>query len=277
MAACLIMKKCNGHIPIKDYHYSSFAPFSQVAFRATLGRIGFSEEAQLAVVAQGFNTMSLLGLVTSDQIKQVCRLIRKSPNNPVPINFVQQQLLLAMHYWVVTRQRLGLPVVATAFTAATAYEQSQLMVRLQEDESTTDKEVVAKLPDKFKQPNQWKVFAELIETYLSQLRGGGRIPLSYVIQKQAVPILNTIYATDEEQIVAIAPLMGDQYNKDNAKVYGILKQLCLEVPGRSYILEFDRVKDCHGARLAMYSHYEGDSFRNRSKEEAYTVLEHIHY
>jgi len=247
MAACLIMKKCNGHIPIKDYHYSSFAPFSQVAFRATLGRIGFSEEAQLAVVAQGFNTMSLLGLVTSDQIKQVCRLIRKSRNN------------------------------ATAFTAATAYEQSQLMVRLQEDESTTDKEVVAKLPDKFKQPNQWKVFAELIETYLSQLRGGGRIPLSYVIQKQAVPILNTIYATDEEQIVAIAPLMGDQYNKDNAKVYGILKQLCLEVPGRSYILEFDRVKDCHGARLAMYSHYEGDSFRNRSKEEAYTVLEHIHY
>jgi glucosamine 6-phosphate synthetase-like amidotransferase/phosphosugar isomerase protein len=65
--------------------------------------------------------------------------------------------------------------------AAAAYEQSQLMVRLQEDESTTDKEVVAKLPDKFKQPNQWKVFAELIETYLSQLKGSGRIPLNYVI------------------------------------------------------------------------------------------------
>ena len=250
---------------------------AQVAFRAALGRIGFNDDAQLAVVAQGFNTMSLLGLVTGDQIKQVCKLIRESPNNPVPINIVQQQMLLAMRYWVVTRQRLGLPVVATDFTAATAYEQSQLMVRLHEDESTTDKEVVAKLPDKFKQPNQWKVFAELIETYLSQLKGSGRIPLNYVIRKQAVPIPNAVYATDEEQIVAIAPLTGDQYNKDNAKVYGILKQLCLEGPGRSYILEFDRVKDGRGAWLAMYSHYEGDSFRNRSKEEAYTVLEHIHY
>jgi hypothetical protein len=92
-----------------------------------------------------------------------------------------------------------------------------------------------------------------------------------------VPIPNAIYATDEEQIVAIAPLTRDQYNKDNVKVYGILKQLCLEGPGRSYILEFDRVKDGRGAWLATYSHYEGDSFRNRSKEEAYTILEHIHY
>jgi len=123
---------------------------------------------------------------------------------------------------------------------------------------------VAKLPDKFKQPNQWKVFAELIETYLSQLKGSGRIPLNYVIQKQAMPILNAVYATDEEQIVAIAPLTGEQYNKDSAKVYGILKQLCLKGPGQSYILQFNRVKDGRGAWLAMYSHYEGDSFRNRS-------------
>jgi len=72
----------------------------QAAFQAALGHNGFSEEAQLAVIAQGFNTMSLLGLVTSDQIKQVCKLIHESPNNPVPINIVQQQLLLAMRYWV---------------------------------------------------------------------------------------------------------------------------------------------------------------------------------
>jgi hypothetical protein len=77
--------------------------------------------------------------------------------------------------------------------------------------------------------------------------------------------------------VAIAPLVGDQYNKDNAKVYGIFKQLCLEDPGRSYILDFDRIKDGRGAWLAMCNHYEGDSFRNRSKEEAYMNLDHLHY
>jgi hypothetical protein len=36
-----------------------------------------------------------------------------------------------------------------------------------------------------------------------------------------------ISETDAKQAVAIAPLVGEQCNRDNAKVYGILKQLCL--------------------------------------------------
>jgi hypothetical protein len=250
---------------------------AQVAFRAALGRIRFNKAAQLAVVTQGFTNIALLGLVTSDQIKQVCKLTRENAGNPVPINIIQQQLLLAMRHWVINRQRLGLEVNAADFTAATAYEQSQLMVRLQEDDAAADKEVVAKMPDKFKQPSQWKVFAELMETYLSQLKGCGRVPLNYVIRKIAIPVPGTIFATEEEQAVAIAPLTGDQYNKDNAKVYGILKHLCLEGPGRSYILDFDRVKNGRGAWLAMHNHYEGDSFRNHSKDEAYSMLDHLHY
>jgi hypothetical protein len=250
---------------------------AQVAFRAALGWIGFNEAAQIAVVAQGFTNIALLGLVTSDQVKQVCKLIREHVANPVPINIIQQQLLLAIRHWVINRQRLGLDVNADDFMAIIAYEQSQIMVCLQEDDTAADKEVVAKMPDKFKQPSQWKVFVELMETYLSQLKGCGRVPLNYVVCKIAVPIPGTLFATKEEQTVAIAPLTGDQYNKDNAKVYGILKQLCLEGPGRSYILEFDRVKNGRGAWLAMYNHYKGDSFCNCSKEEAYSVLDHLHY
>jgi hypothetical protein len=59
-----------------------------------------------------------------------------------------------------------------------AYEQSQLMVRLKEDKDAADKDVMAKMPDKFKQPSQWKVFAELVETYLSQLKDVGVFPLT---------------------------------------------------------------------------------------------------
>jgi hypothetical protein len=80
----------------------------------------------------------------------------------VPINIIQQQMLLAMRHWVIHRQRLGLDVNAGDFTAVIAHEQSQIMVRLQEDDAAADKEVVAKMPDKFKQPSQWKVFAELM-------------------------------------------------------------------------------------------------------------------
>jgi hypothetical protein len=250
---------------------------AQAAFQAALGRIGFSAAAQAAVVSQGFVNVALLGLMTADQVKQFCKLIREDPVNPIPINMLQQQMLLAFRFWVMNRQRLGLAVNANEFMAIQVFEQAQQMVRLQEDEAVADKETVAKLPDKFKETSKWKVFAELMETYLSQLKGSGRVPLNYVIRKRAAPIPGTVYATDAEQAVAIAPLAGKQYNHDNAKVYGILKQLCLEGPGRSYILDFDRTKDGRGAWLAMYSHYEGDSFRNRSKDEAYAILDGIHY
>jgi hypothetical protein len=133
------------------------AQASLVAFHAALEHIGFNPAAQAAVTDQGFTNVALLGLVTADQIKQVCKLIRESPINPIPINMMQQQMLLALRYWVVNRQRLGLPVDAEEFTAIIAFEQSQLMVRLQEDEALADKESVAKLPDKFKQPSQWRV------------------------------------------------------------------------------------------------------------------------
>jgi hypothetical protein len=249
---------------------------SLAAFQAALGRIGFTPAAQQAVTNQGFINVTLLGLVTTDQIKQVCKLIREGVR-PVPINMLQQQMLLSFCYWVVNRQRLGLPVDADDFTAVLAFEQSQLMVRLQEDEALADKETVAKLPDKFKLPSQWRVFAEMIKTYLSQLKGSGRVALNYVIRKAPTPAPGTIYQTDAEQAVAIAPLAGDQYNRDNAKVYGILKQLCLEGPGRSYILDFDHAKDGRGAWLAMYNHFQGESYCNCAKLEVYTILDTIHY
>jgi len=46
---------------------------AQAAFQTALNRIGFSQAAQAAVTAQGFVNVALLGLVTADQIKQVCK------------------------------------------------------------------------------------------------------------------------------------------------------------------------------------------------------------
>jgi hypothetical protein len=143
------------------------------SFQAALSCIGFTVQAQAAIVGQEFVSMALLGLVTSDQITQLCKLICEDANNPVPINMLQQQMLLAMCHWAVNRQRLSLLVEAEEFNAITAFEQSQLMVCLQEDEAVSERESVAKLPDKFKQPSQWRVFTELVETYLSQLKGSG--------------------------------------------------------------------------------------------------------
>ena len=137
----------------RQQHGSSTSKFNSI--HEALGCIGIPQAAQNAISNQGFINVALLGLI---------------------------------RFWVVNYQRLGLPVDADDFTAITAFEQLQLMVRLQEDEAVADKESVAKLPDKFRQPSQWRVFAEMIETYLSQLKGSGRIALNYVIRKNTVPV-----------------------------------------------------------------------------------------
>ncbi len=82
-----------------------------------------------------------------------------------------------------------------------------------------------------------------MQTYLGQLKGTGRIPLSYVICRVAQPPDDAVYQTELEQSITMAPILGPDYLWDNARVYAIIKQLVLEDPGRSYIMTFDRHSD----------------------------------
>jgi len=80
-----------------------------------------------------------------------------------------------------------------------------------------------------------------------------------------------------EESKAIAPLVGDDFQRDNTRVYGIIKQLVLEGPGSSYILPFDKTSNGRAAWLSLTAHFEGESYRNRNVEEAYATLESLHY
>jgi hypothetical protein len=145
-----------------------------------------------------------------------------------------------------------------------------------EDEAR-EKDSLAKLPDKFKVAPQWKIFAEAIETYLSQILGSGRVPLSYVIYHTVLAPIGQAYGTEQARMIALAPLNGASYHRDNAHAYGIIKQLVLEGPGCTYILRFDGAADGRSAWLALRNHYEGDGFRNRNVEDAYTLLDKLSY
>ncbi len=185
--------------------------------------------------------------------------------------------MLGIRFWVANRQRLQLVIDAADITPALAYTQANIRSRIIEDEARADKEPSAKMPNKFKFPSNWKVFSEAMESYLGQLKGTGWIPLCYVIHRLAQPPPDAQYETELEQSIAMAPLSGPDYLRDNARVYAIIKQLVLEGPGRSYILTFDRLSDGRAAWLALVGHFEGDSYRNRNVEDAYAALERIHY
>jgi hypothetical protein len=127
---------------------------------------------------------------------------------------------------------LQIAIDAAEITPALAYTQANIRSHMIEDEARADKEPSAKMPDKFKFPSNWKIFSEAnMETYLGQLKGTGRIPLSYVIRRLAQPPDDVQYQTELEQSIAMAPLIGPDYLRDNARVYAIIKHLVLEGPG----------------------------------------------
>jgi hypothetical protein len=111
--------------------------------------------------------------------------------------------------------------------------------------------MVANLPDKFKIASTWKIFAEALDTYLGQLKGIGHIPLKYVIHHYAIPVPEAIFQNELEESIALVPLTGEKYQRDNSKVYGIIKQLVVEGPGHSYIPQYDSAADGHAALIAL--------------------------
>jgi hypothetical protein len=193
------------------------------AFREALGRIGLSVAAQDALNQNGFNGMYNLMIYSKEQIKGVCKVIREDTLNPIPISMEQEQLLTAMRHWVKTRVRTNRDIYPDLFTRDVAIAEAIKMVNLAL-EAQGEKESNVKLPEKFKITSKWIVFSETVDTYLNRLRGQGRIPLNYVIRSIENPVPGTIYHTEQEMLIATAPLVGDQYNLDNEHVYGIIKQ-----------------------------------------------------
>jgi hypothetical protein len=249
-----------------------------VDFIAALNRIGFNPDEQQAITQYtGCRNIAMLGLLSEEDITRMCKTLRTRANNPIPLTVLQEKLLLATRFWVANRQRVQLPVDANDVTPILIYTQANMRANMIEDEARADREPTAKIPDKFKLPSMWKIFAEALDTYLGQLKGTGRIPLRYVIRRLATPDVNAVFETELEESIALAPLTGPDFQRDNVRVYGIIKQLVLEGPGRSYIMPFDKTSNGRAAWLALIGHFEGDSYRNRNVEEAYSTLEHLHY
>jgi hypothetical protein len=140
------------------------------------------------------------------------------------------------------------------------------------------KESDVKLPEKFKLTSKWIIFLEALDTYLNRLKGQGRIPLSYVICTLALPEPGTTFETEQEMVIAMAPLLGDQFNLGNEHVYGIVKQSILEGPAWAYITsDTDHAKNGRSACMSLHVHYKGESFFNKQKEDAYKAIDMVHY
>jgi hypothetical protein len=245
----------------------------QAHFKYALACVGFSPiKCQGFIEASGCINIVMLGLLSPEQVSRIFKRLVTRAANPIPTSAIQEQLMLSIRVWVAGQQRLQQPIDAGTVTAAMALNQAQQMRQALEDDAR-EKESLAKLPDKFKVATQWKIFAEAIETYLSQILGSGRVPLSYVIHQMVLAPMEQAYDTEQARMIALAPLNGISYQQDNARVYGIIKQLVLEAPSHTYILRFDGTANGRSAWLALHDNYEGNGFRNQNVNDAYSLLD----
>ncbi len=151
-----------------------------VAFRAALGRVGFTPVMQDAIVAQGLTRMQDLLMFQKEQLGRMCKTLRECAANPIDINMRQEQMLETMRYWVQHRVRANLLVIANLFTMDVAIQEAVNMVVALEE--TKEKEADVKLPDKFTLTSKWITFSEAFSTYLNRLKGTtSKIPLNCVI------------------------------------------------------------------------------------------------
>jgi len=242
------------------------------AYRATLGRIGFDVNAQNELNHHGLNNMFNMLIYSKDQSKRVCTVLRERLVDPLNISLEQEQFLTAMRNWVKTCVRTNRSIDPDLFTREVAVAETIRMVN-QAEEIALEKETDIKTPNKFKITTKWIAFSEAVNAYLNRLKGQGHVPLNYIICTVKEPDEEEVFATEQEMMIATAPLEGDQFDIDNERVFGVIKHLILERPAWAYITDgINRSKDGRAAWIALCSHYEGESFLHKQKEEAYKTI-----
>ncbi len=127
------------------------------------------------------------------------------------------------------------------------------------DDGKAEKEADVKRPDKFKGVD-WHITKEAIDIFCNRLKGSGSlVPLNYILRDARVTEQGAVYATEQEMIVMCTPLQGHQFDRDNERVYGIIKQLMLEGPAWAYKTH-DAIEAVHykGERATFtFDHFAG--------------------
>jgi len=66
--------------------------------------------------------------------------------------------------------------------------------------------------------------------YLYSIKGARKIPLSYVVRPDILPL-----DADSEDPIYSTPLTGELYKSDHSEVFTILERLTLQGPGETYV------------------------------------------
>ena len=154
-----------------------------------------------------------------------------------------------------------------------------------EDNPETEKQIELDIPD-FKGATNWRSFRDLVIMKLALIKGKNGYPIDYVIdtterhakRANASHLLqDTVPITHDEYLKTHVVHFGRSYKEDNKRVWNVLKSLIHETNAYDHVLDCDRTSNGRKAWLTLKTFYEGEDFKQRLQDEAFTILNQTIY
>ena len=251
------------------------------SMRALFRRLGYSLPSVNVLLEEGFVTVESLRDLTKEAISQMHRRLTNQHDN-VLFTEVAGIHLHALSYWAKEQVRLGLvPIDPALFTEQLLFDTAERLT-FEAELRLIEKDRSPMKPKALKHAvDQWDTFYNMFGTYLSQLRGVARCPLSYVIRPTADVTQEARvarYDDHDAMLIALTPHTGAHYAIDNKQVYIILKELIRDGDGWSFIRRFDNAStDGRGALESIRAHCEGDASNLAKKTKALQAIANARY
>ena len=139
---------------------------------------------------------------------------------------------------------------------------------------------------KFKGGHSWMDFYEKLEHKLSLAIGARGFPLSYLLDTTERDITNVrtkrievddLDIADDDIFLSCAVHFGADFKTDSATLWDLLKDHLLNTPAFNHISTFSRGKNGRQAYMTLLAYYEGEDFKERSVERAFSTMDSCAY
>ena len=169
--------------------------------------------------------------------------------------------------------------------AARASDFYKIYEDLHDSENHDSDEIEVKVPS-LKGASNWRSFRDTILMKLSMTKGKTGFPIDYVINmtdrninhaNAARAILDTVDISEDKFFETRAVHFGKHYKEDNKVVWLVLKSYLMKTPSYYHITQIDRISNGRKAWKILKAFYEGEDYKQRLQDEAFSILNSTAY
>ena len=161
-----------------------------------------------------------------------------------------------------------------------ASEYYKIYSDLRDTESLESEDLEIKIPS-LKGASNWRSFRDTVLMKISVIQGKTGFPIDYVLDSNprqitranaARTIQSEINFTEDDFFKKHAIHFGKHFKEDNKLVWLVLKSYLMKTSSYDHIIHIDRTSDGRKAWTILKDFYEGEDFKQRLQDEAFSIL-----